>query len=401
MTAIKYNILYVDDEVNNLHVFRSAFFRFYQIFTAASAKEGMKIMEENEIHLIISDQKMPEITGTEFLAATVAQHPNSMRMILSGYSDIEVIMEAVNKCGIYQYILKPWDRRTLKLIIDNAISKYQLSIDNAKLMADLENSNNALEEKVNQRTESLEQKTKLLEKTNEELLNVNKIKDKLFSIISHDLRGPIGTLTNFVSTLIQYQDAFSPEEITELAQQIQASVINVGDLLKNLLQWSRLQMSTIVVNAKILNLYSLLEKQQKTLQPTAYQKNIELVLENIPKDLLVKADEDMLNLVLRNLIGNSLKFTDKNGKIRLLAQKEGNFVKVSINDSGVGMSGEVRENLFKADQHHTSYGTANEKGTGLGLKLCKEFVEKQEGEIWVESEEGKGSTFIFTIPSAE
>ena len=158
MNDKRYHILYVDDEVNNLVVFKNAFFRDYEVHTALSAAEGLKIVDQYMIHLIVTDQKMPGMTGVEFLEKVVETHPETMRLILTAYSDIDFIMRAINKCGIYRYILKPWDTRELKIIIDKALQNYQLVQDKKHLLENLEKANRELEDKVQARTNELKSK---------------------------------------------------------------------------------------------------------------------------------------------------------------------------------------------------------------------------------------------------
>ena len=143
MKKARKNILYIDDEENNIIVFKNAFFRHYNIYTALSGEEGLDILNNETIHLLITDQKMPGMTGVDVLEKAVQSHPDTIRMILTAYSDIEVIIKAVNTCGIYQYLLKPWDSRELKIIIDNALERHRLEQQNKQLVADLQAANRA------------------------------------------------------------------------------------------------------------------------------------------------------------------------------------------------------------------------------------------------------------------
>lgn len=151
----KYNILYVDDEESNLQGFQSIYFTEYNVFTAVSGKEAFEILEKNEVHLIITDQKMPEMTGVEFLTKLVPLYPDPIRIILTGYSDIEVIIEAINSVGIYRYITKPWGVPEMDMVIKQAIETYNLRRDNKQLLVDLKEANEGLEIKVKERTQEV------------------------------------------------------------------------------------------------------------------------------------------------------------------------------------------------------------------------------------------------------
>lgn len=386
----KYSILYVDDEKHNLHVFNASFFKYYKIITALSGIEALEILQKETVHLIITDERMPNMTGLEFLEEIANKYVEVPRIILTAYSDISVIIDAVNRCGIYQYVQKPWDRESLKLVIDNALQKYQLEIDKKQLVLDLEMVNQALEEKVLERTQELY-------KTNHELRSVNAVKDKLFSIIAHDLRSPLNTLSNFVNLLVDFEDAFSPEETKELASQIRDSLQNVNDLLNNLLYWSRNQMQTTHLDIREVDILDAIERAIRVTSHTAQQKYIKLKIDKVEQES-VWADKNMVDVILRNLISNAIKFTHKNGLVYVSGSLEESFYRIDVVDTGVGMNEESLQKLFDIDQHITTYGTSNEKGTGIGLKLCYEFAEKQGGKISAKSQVGQGSTFSVWLP---
>lgn len=393
MSEALYSILYVDDEQNNLVVFKNAFFREYRIFTALSGQEGLEILEREDIHLVITDQKMPGMTGVEFLEKIVQSYPDSIRMILTAYSDIDFIMRAVNKCGIYRYILKPWDTRELKIVIDKALENYQLSQDKKNLIRNLEEVNKGLEQKVLERTQELDHK-------NQELVKINSIKDKLFTIISHDLRQPLLSLGVFLEVLKKLPDNLSQEKWSQFHSKVGASLHDVTNLLDNLLYWSQAQMGSREVELRQFKVNHLVNKNIELYRDSAAQKQIQLSTESLQEDPIVVCDENVLNLVMRNLLNNAIKYTDHNGQINVALELENGHLKISVRDTGVGMEPELIERLFEKQYHFTSPGTQNERGTGLGLKLCKEFIEQQKGTISVESQPGVGSNFSFTIPLA-
>lgn len=232
---------------------------------------------------------------------------------------------------------------------------------------------------------------------NTELQNLNATKDKFFSILGHDLKGPLNSLSSFSNLLINYTDSLSKEEIQQLATDLDKSIKNLYSLLENLLEWSRSQTGNIAFTPEAFDLPALLEENKALLQAQAENKKINLV-SNHAESLTVNTHKHSINTVIRNLISNAIKFTPEGGTITMDLKKENGFVIVSIADTGVGMSKEVIDKLFRIDAKHSTKGTANEKGTGLGLILCKEFVEKNGGKIWVTSEEDKGSVFSFSIP---
>lgn len=237
-----------------------------------------------------------------------------------------------------------------------------------------------------------------VQEQNVQLRDLNATKDKFFSIISHDLKGPLNSLTSFSSLLINHTESLTRDEIKMLAADLDKSLKNLFALLENLLEWSRSQTGNIDFKAEKFSIVALLEENKTLLANQAQNKNI--TIENTStSDIVVQAHKHSTNTVIRNLISNAIKFTGKDGSITVKATMADGHAVVSVTDSGVGMTAEIVARLFRLDAKHSTRGTADEKGTGLGLILCKEFVEKNGGRIWVESTPGVGSTFYFTVPA--
>jgi PAS domain S-box-containing protein len=233
--------------------------------------------------------------------------------------------------------------------------------------------------------------------TMEELRLVNENKDKFFSIISHDLKSPFNGLLGITEILDAEYDELSLVEIKEMIQIIRHLSLNVYDLLEGLLQWAQTQTGRMEYNFEGINVFEKSSKVVELLTANAINKNI-VINNNINIDTFVFADSRATNTVFRNLIANAIKFTKKGGVITIGSYQRDNDVVISITDSGVGMSAETIQKLFRIEVQHTTVGTNNESGTGVGLILCKELVENQNGKIWVESELGRGSKFYFSLP---
>lgn len=234
-------------------------------------------------------------------------------------------------------------------------------------------------------------------RSNQRLKDLNATKDKLFSIIGHDLKGPLNSFTAFSSLLINHADSLTKEEIKTLSIDLDKSLKNLLTLLENLLEWSRSQTGNIDFKREKFSLTSLLKENEELLKGMAQNKSINLINES-KSDLEVNAHRHSINTVIRNLLSNAIKFTPQGGTIRLGVAQNNNQLVVSVTDTGVGMSSTVRQKLFMIGAKHSTLGTAKEKGTGLGLILCKDFVEKNGGTIHVESKEGSGSRFYFELP---
>ncbi len=242
---------------------------------------------------------------------------------------------------------------------------------------------------------------KMIEKERElytkQLQELNITKDKFFSVISHDLRSPFNSILGFTEILQNEYNEISEDERKLFISSLYESTRNVFSLLNNLLQYSRFQMGLIDFNPKKTSLLEMIIKNVELFKISAKEKNVTL-RHSLEYDIPVLAEEDILDSIFRNLISNALKYTDSGGFVTLEAKQNDGFVEISVSDSGVGMDEEVIEGLFKLENKQSLPGTKNEKGTGLGLILTKEFVEKHGGQIKVDSKPGQGSRISFTLP---
>ncbi|MEL7003881.1 MAG: response regulator [Bacteroidota bacterium] len=267
----KFNILYVDDEQSNLQGFKSIYFKEHHVHTATSAKEAMEILAENEIHILITDQKMPQMSGVEFLNKVAVKYPDPIRIILTGFSDIEVIINAVNNIGIFRYMTKPWNVDEMSKIIDQGLETYRLRLENKRLLLDLKTANDGLEEKVRLRTEqvskqkddlqtkrqevqkqakklkalnktlkqlneSLETKvsdrTSELEVRNVELKMKNKILEEYAFVNAHKLRSPVATVLGLVMLFENVN--VTEKERAEIVSKIKAQVVHLNEVTKEI-----------------------------------------------------------------------------------------------------------------------------------------------------------------------
>ncbi len=236
-----------------------------------------------------------------------------------------------------------------------------------------------------------------LKKNESELMALNTTKDKLFSIIAHDLRGPVGTSADLLGVMIESYEELESEEQLKMLDILKNSAISTYNLLETLLNWSVIQTGNLVFKPELFDITKCIGTIIENMTPAAYSKNISLVF--VPaEEIFIYADQNMLQTVFRNLIGNAIKYTYRDGSIEVKIDNQVNSTIISVIDNGVGMEEETRKNLFVLNKQNSKYGTENEKGTGLGLILCKEFIEKHGGKIKVESEKDKGSSFIFDIP---
>lgn len=267
-----------------------------------------------------------------------------------------------------------------------------------KISEELDTTNKELRVQIKEKDKAFD----ALKKSDIELQESNNSKDKFFSIIAHDLKSPFNSILGFMGILKNQYSEYGEEEKIKMIDMVYKSAHRTYSLLENLLIWSRTQTNNVKYFPQKIDVITILNENIQLSENFAKNKNIKLNL-NIEKPLEIYGDVEMTNVILRNLISNAIKFTNKGGVVTISAdyygQNSENKIKISVKDTGVGINKENIERLFLISHNISTPGTNNEKGTGLGLILCKEFVKIHQGKIWVESEVGKGSVFHFTLPA--
>jgi signal transduction histidine kinase len=238
-----------------------------------------------------------------------------------------------------------------------------------------------------------------IKESEKKLLEANAMKDRFFSIIAHDLKNPFNSIVGFSNLLNEAYDNFTDKQRKEFIQNICDVSENTFKLLQNLLEWSQTQTDNIIFNPQMLDIGKIIDENITLLNSGINNKKLHIKID-VPADTSVYADEDMVKVIFRNLLTNAIKFSHENGHITISANLNKEKILFSIQDEGVGISSEDLNKIFRIDQHLKTKGTNNEEGTGLGLILCKELVEKNNGSISVESKQGEGSIFSFTLPTS-
>jgi len=280
------------------------------------------------------------------------------------------------------------------------VQKRNLEIEVAKRTREIRKQKEIIEEKNTQ----LEVSNRELKNSERELRELNATKDKFFSIISHDLRNHLTALLGFSDMLYRSFQKFDDEKKYKYSRSIDRAAKDLYDLLENLLQWARTQTGVLQCKPRAFDLGILIPEIISTYSINAKKKNINLSWE-IHRNTYAYADKNMVRTVMRNLISNAIKFTEKDGDVRVSANGKDGFVEISVLDTGIGLSSEKKDRMFRIGKARSTRGTAKEKGTGLGLIICKEFVDKNNGRIWFDSPipdgSDKGSVFHFTLPIPE
>ena len=237
----------------------------------------------------------------------------------------------------------------------------------------------------------------LLKKNSEELKRINAEKDKFFSIIAHDLRSPFNVFLGLTQMMVEDMPSLTEDGLIRIAANMRSSALNLFSLLENLLEWSRMQQGLIPFLPEPLSLHPLLEESLNAIADAANHKGIQII-NLVPDDLKIFTDKRVFQTIVRNLVSNSVKFTKQGGEITLQASRtDEKMIHISVQDNGIGMTREMIGNLFRLGSEVSRRGTDNEPSTGLGLIICNDFIGKNGGKLWVESEVDKGSTFHFTV----
>lgn len=351
-------VLYVDDEPNNLLAFQAGFRRYYEIYTANTVAEGLKILNENEIEVIIADQRMPKTTGVEFFNIIRKVNPDPVRILLTGYTDIEAIIDAINKGEIFRYIKKPWDEMELMTAIKNAHEIYQTR-------------------------QQLKNKVGELQRANDEL-------NRFVYSTSHDLRSPLSNILGILNVAKLQEPLADPNEYFDM---IENCVNKMDGFIHKIIEYYkgiRLDEVYEEVDFKKMFVHSI---------ELCNMQNPQIVFEvQVNQPVAFCCDAFRLSLILNNLISNAVKYQrvdEANPKVKLIADVNEKEVRINIEDNGIGIIEEHVNKIFQIFFRSTDF----KNGLGIGLYIVKEALTKIGGEILVKSEFGKGSTFTLVVPN--
>lgn len=369
----KPKILYVDDEESNLRIFKDTFRRKFEVFVAISGKEGLKILEENNIDLILSDQRMPEMSGVEFLKHTFEIYPNTHRILVTGFSDFDAVENAINQARVFQYIQKPWKEDSLLKTIDDALRIRRLE------------------------TENIRQKEELLiawKKAEES----DRLKTEFINNISHEIRTPINGIYGF-SELLGQKD-ISNEEKNKYLNIIKRCSIQLVQTIDNILEFSDLVTKQQLPEIKTVEINSIIDDLYTLYLSLNLNNDIEFVVQKaLPnKESHILTDKLQLNNILNKLLDNAFKFTEK-GKVELgYSIDENNNIVFSVKDSGIGIDDKNQKEIYNYFSKASDPSSKVRSGLGLGLSIVQESAKLINASIRFESEKDKGTTFFVSLP---
>lgn len=357
------------------------------------------IMNENKIHTIVEMQTIYEMESKEKENNLLRKNIEISKLTKKKDNNLHIFSIILLLFTVFMIILI-YSKLIMKKQRNKELNEKNFLINKQKnqlsnTLIELQKLNN----KLKLQKKEIQTSSEELGVANKQLTELNATKDKFFSIIAHDLKSPFNAILGFSDILLENHNDYNDEERKKIIRLVNNSANSAFSLLENLLTWSRSQSGQVSFSPEKLHLNILLSETMVDLQSQANKKNIQL-LETVSENNMIFADKNMIATVFRNLISNAIKFTSKNGTIIIASKKQtdSNFLEISVTDTGVGIPQDKIDDLFRIDKNTSTQGTENEKGTGLGLILCKEFVKKNSGKIWVESEVDIGSKFIFTLP---
>ncbi len=387
MQGRRHTLLIVDDEPDVLESLRHLFHRAYRVLTAEAGEPALAILEAEDVHVILSDQRMPGMTGDAFLARARQVRPDAVRMLFTGYADIQAVINAVNEGRIFRYILKPWDPLELEALIRQAVEQYDLLADRKRLIGELQEANAGLT------------------RANADLAEANTLKGAFIEVASHEFNTPI-TLILGLSELLKLTKPDRDDREAELLDRIAASSRQLGKLVANTLTLMRADDFRPTLRLEPVDLGSLLREAARRVEPFVARRGQRFDLD-IAADLgPFEVDPAKLGDAVLNLLTNAIKFTPDGGAVALKGRLVGpDEAEVEVVDRGIGVEPRALRQMFQPfftefdpSRHSSGDCGFQKRGLGLGLSIVRQFVELHGGTVSASSTLGEGTRIVVRLP---
>lgn len=387
MDQNRHTLLVVDDEVDVLESLRHLFRRQYRVIVASSAAEALELLERFEVHIILSDQRMPGMTGDVFLGEARKRFPDAIRMMFTGYADIQAVINAVNEGAIFRYIVKPWDTAELEAIVRQAAEQYELLAERRRLLAELQAANAQLTQ------------------ANRELAESNQLKSAFIEVASHEFNTPI-TIVFGMSELLRLMNPNREEREREIVERLSIGARQLARLVATILKLMKADDFGRTLQRTPTELGRLLQEVADQVMPFVRSRDLHLRLD-IAQDLgIFELDTDKIRDAVTNLLTNAIKFTPDGGEFALEAHLAGSDeAEITVSDRGIGMEERALCRLFQPfftefdpSQHSTGDFGFKKRGLGLGLSIVKKFVELHGGQVSASSAVGEGTRITIRLP---
>jgi signal transduction histidine kinase len=382
----RHTILVVDDEVDVVTSVQDLLRLDYRVLGATRAQEGLQLIRDLEIHVVMTDQRMPGMTGVEFLRRVREEQPDAIRLLFTGYADIKAVIDAINQGAVFRYITKPWDPDELQTIIRQASEQYDLLVERRKLMAELETKNQELQA------------------ANVELAEANEMKSAFIKVASHELRTPLTILMGLTDLALRTPEVGHPVQGWLLS--IHKASVRLNHLVNQLLKMLLAGQFERLLDRSPTDLGALLRLAADDVLPFVEQRHQELSINLAPDLGTLSVDAAKVRDSIDHLLLNAIKFTPDGGKIYLTARRvAGKGVEIQVRDTGLGIDTASLPRIFEpfftrtdVSRHASGHYEFDRRGLGLGLSVVKAFIEMHEGTVEVASEPGRGSTFTVMLP---
>jgi signal transduction histidine kinase len=386
--ANRHTILVVDDEPDVVKSVQDLLRLEYKVLGATRARQAMEIMATEEVHVVMTDQRMPEITGVEFLRQIRGDYPEAIRLLFTGYADIRAVIDAINQGNVYRYITKPWDPEELETVIRQAVERYDLLVERRRLMENLQSSNEDLA------------------RANDELKRANELKRAFIQVASHELRTPLTILLGLEQLALQ--QTIDPNPIRPLLVRMDSAGKRLQRIMDQLVKMLNAGNFDRSLDRKPTDLAVLLSDAADDVRPFTNLRRQTLTV-NVPADLgTLDIEAAKIRDTVSHLLLNAVKFTPDGGEVSLLANKSNSGgVEIRVADTGGGIDSACQARLFEpfftgfdVSHHSSGHYEFGRRGMGLGLSIARAFVEMHGGTITCKSEPGKGSVFTIVLPEA-
>ncbi len=382
MAAKRHTLLVVDDEPDIVRSVQDLLRREWRVLGTTTAAEGLAILKTQEVHVVMSDQRMPGMTGVEFLSEVRGDHPDAIRLLFTGYADIHAVIDAINQGNVYRYITKPWDPDELQAILRQAAERYDMLVDRKRLQAELEVKNAELE-------------------------RVSAMKTAFIQVVSHELRTPVAILTGLSKLGLVTGDLPAPTR--EVLVRLDKASQRLRGLVDQIIAMMSAEKYDETLKREPVDVAALLAEAADDVQPFVELRK-QALAQQWPADLgTAQLDRAQIRDCLNHLLLNAIKFTPDGGAIELTARRlPDGGLEMAVTDHGDGMTPEVMGHLFEpfftgfdVSKHSTGKFEYGRKGLGLGLSVVKAFVTLHGGQVSAASEPGRGSTFTITLPAVQ
>lgn len=382
----RHTLLIVDDEPDVLDSLRHLFHRRYRVLTAQTGADGLEKLAREEVHVILSDQRMPGMTGDQFLKSARQTHPDTIRLLFTGYAEIQTVISAVNQGGIFRYIHKPWEPEELEAVVAQAVEQYDLLAERRRLVAELREANGRLV------------------RANEELAETDQLKTAFLEVASHEFNTPI-TIVQGLGELLKLVNPDREPREREIIDQISDSAAQLARLVSTMLKLLRAGDFRNPLRVESTDLAGLLRGVAAQASPFIAARNLRFAVD-VPESLGdFGIDPDKVRDAVVNLLTNAIKFTPDGGEVRLAASADDQGAEIEVADRGIGLEPRALAHLFEpfftefdANQHSSGDFGFRKRGLGLGLSLVKRFAELHGGSVRAESTPGQGTRVRLLLP---